>query len=148
MISLLSKGLKSLLQHHNSIASILLCSAFFMVQLSYLYMITGKTGSLTMCTTVGKVMSLLFNMLSMFVIAFLSQEQSFFFFLQASFNSRLQSLSTVILEPKKIVCHCLQFFPFYLPLSDGTGCHDLSYLKVEFHRNFFTFLFHFHQEAL
>ena len=63
LISLLSKGLKSLLQHHNSIASILWCSAFFMVQLLYLYMITGKTGSVTMCTTVGKVMSLLFNML-------------------------------------------------------------------------------------
>ena len=61
---------KSLLQHHNSKASILWCSAFFMVQLSNLYMTTGKTTALTRWTFVGKVMSLLFNMLSRFVIAF------------------------------------------------------------------------------
>ena len=62
--------LKSLLQHHSSKASILLCSAFFMIQLSYLYMTTGKTTALTRWTFVSKVMSLLFNMLSRFVIAF------------------------------------------------------------------------------
>ena len=63
--------LKSLLQHHSSRASILRCSAFFIVQLSHPYMITGKTIALTRWTFVGKVMSLLFNMLSRLVIAFL-----------------------------------------------------------------------------
>ena len=67
--------LKSLLQHHNSKASILLCSAFFMVQLSHPYMTTGKTIALTIQTFVGKVMSLLFNMLSRLVIAFLPRSK-------------------------------------------------------------------------
>ena len=70
-ISLQSKELKSILQHHNSKASILLCSAFFTVQLSHPYMTTGKTIGLTRQTFVGKVLSLLFNMLSRLVIAFL-----------------------------------------------------------------------------
>ena len=64
-------SLKSLLQHHRSNASILWLSAFFMVQLSHAYMTTGKTIALTLGTFVGKVMSLLFNMLSRFAIAFL-----------------------------------------------------------------------------
>ena len=64
-------AIKSLLQHHSSEASILQCSVFFMVQLSHSYMTTGKTIALTRWTFVGKVMSLLFNMLSRFVIAFL-----------------------------------------------------------------------------
>ena len=68
--------LKSLLQHHHSKASILWCSAFFMVQLSHPYMTTGKTIALTRQTFVGKVMSLLFNMLSLFFIAFLNSVQS------------------------------------------------------------------------
>ena len=83
---------KSLLQHHSSKTSILWCSAFFMVQLSYRYITTGKTVALTTQTFVGKVMSLLFNTLSSFVIAFLSR----------ILISWLQSPSTVILEPKKI----------------------------------------------
>ena len=70
-ISLQSKGLKSLLQHHSSKASFLLCSAFFIVQLSHPYMTTGKTTALTRQTFVGKVMSLLLNMLSRLVITFL-----------------------------------------------------------------------------
>ena len=69
-ISLQSKGLSSLLQHHSSKASILQHSAFFIVQLSHPYMTTGKTTALTRCTFVGKVMSLLFNMLSSLVITF------------------------------------------------------------------------------
>ena len=69
-ISLLSKGLSSLLQHHSSNASILRCSVFFIVQLSHPYMATGKTIALTRQTFVGKVMSLLFNMLSRLSIAF------------------------------------------------------------------------------
>ena len=67
--------LKSLLQHHSSKASILPCSAFFVVQLSYPYMTTGKTIALSIQTSVGKVMSLLFNMLSRFVIAFLPRSK-------------------------------------------------------------------------
>jgi len=74
-ISLLSKGLSSLLQHHSSKASILWCSAFFVVQLSHPYMTTGKTIALTRWTLVGKVMSLLFNMLSRLVITFLPRSK-------------------------------------------------------------------------
>ena len=72
--------LKSLLQHHSSKASILRCSAFFIAQISHPYMTTGKTIALTRWTFVGKVMSLLFKMLSRFVIAFLSKEQASFNF--------------------------------------------------------------------
>ena len=87
--------LKSLLQHHSSKASILWGSAFFIVQLSYPYMTTGKTIALTRWTFVGKVMSLLFNMLSRLVIAFLPRSKRLFI-------SWLQSPSAVILEPPKI----------------------------------------------
>ena len=87
--------LKSLLQHHSSEASILRCSAFFIVQLSHPYMTTGKTTALTRRTIVDKVMSLLFNMLSRLVIAFLSRSKCLL-------SSWLQSLSAVILEHKKI----------------------------------------------
>ena len=86
--------LKSLLQHHSSKASILLCSAFFIVKLSHPYMIIGKTIPLTTWTFVGKVMSLLFNMLSRLVIAFLSRSKCLLI-------SWLLSPSTVILEPPK-----------------------------------------------
>ena len=88
-------ALKSLLHHHSSKASILQHSAFFMVQLSDLYMTTGKTIALTPWNFVGKVMSLLFNMLSRFVIAFHPRSKRLLI-------SWLQSPSTVILEPKKI----------------------------------------------
>ena len=87
--------LKSLLQHRSSKASILQCSAFFIVQLSHPYMNTGKTIALTRRTFVGKIMSLLFNMLSMLVIAFLPR-------IKRLLISWLQSPSAVILEPKKI----------------------------------------------
>ena len=99
--------LKSLLQHHSSKASILWHSAFFMVQLSHPYMTTGKTIALTRWAFVGKVMSLLFNMLSRLVIAFLSRSKCLFI-------SWLQLASAVILEPKKIVFHCSHCFPIYL----------------------------------
>ena len=69
------RSLKSLLQHHSSKASVLWCSALFMVQLSHLYMTTGKTTALIIWTFVGKVMSLLSNMLSRFVIAFLPRSK-------------------------------------------------------------------------
>ena len=118
--------LKSLLQHHSSKASILLCSTFFIVQLSHPHMTTGKTIALTRQTFVGKVMSLLFNMLSRLALAFLSRSKHLLI-------SWLQSLFAVILEPPKIkFCHCFHCFPIYLPWSDGTKCHDLSFLNVEF----------------
>ena len=117
--------LKSLLQHHSSKASNLQCSAFFTVQLSHPYMTTGKTIALTRWTFVSKVMSLLFNMLSRLVKTFLPRSKRLLI-------SWLQSPSAVILEPQKIVCHYFHCFFIYLPLSDGTRCHDLSLLNVEF----------------
>ena len=87
--------LKNLLQHYSLIASILRHSAFFIVQLSHPYMITGKTIALTRRTFVGKVMSLLFNMLSRLVIPFLPRSKCLLI-------SRLHSPSAVILEPPKI----------------------------------------------
>ena len=118
--------LKSLLQHHSSKASTLWCSVFFIVQLSHPHMIIGKNIALTRRTFVGKVMSLLFSMLSRLVIAFLPRNKHLLI-------SWLQSPSVVILEPpKNKVCHCFHCFPIYLPWSDGTGWHDLSFLKVQF----------------
>ena len=102
--------LKSLPQHHSSKASILQRSAFFIVQLSHPALIRR--------TSVSKVMSLLLNMLSRLVITFLPRSKHLFI-------SWLQSPSAVILEPKKINKN------FYLPWSDGTRCHDLSFLNVE-----------------
>ena len=87
--------LKSLLQHHSSKVSILQCSPFFIVQLSHPYMTTGKTTALTRWTFVGKVMSLLLNMLSTLVITFLPRSKCLLI-------SWLQSPSPVILEPPKI----------------------------------------------
>ena len=84
--------LKNLLQHHSSKASILRCSAFFIVQLSHPYMATGKTIALTRWTFVGKVMSLLFNMLSKLVIVFLPRSKCLLI-------SWLQSLSAIVLKP-------------------------------------------------
>ena len=125
-ISSQSKGtLKSLLQHHTSKASTFWCSAFFTVQLSNPYVTTGKTIALTRRTFVGKVMSLLFNMLSRLVINFLPRSKHLII-------SWVQSRSALILEPpKNKVSHCFHCFPIYLPWSDGTGCHDLSFLNVE-----------------
>ena len=100
--------LKSLLQHHSSKASVLWCSAFFMGQLSHLYITAGKTIVLTRPSFVGKVISLFFNMLFMFVIAFLPRNKCLLI-------SWLQSPSAVILEPKKIIHHCFYCFPIYLP---------------------------------
>ena len=93
---------KSLLQHHSLKASILQHSAFFMVQLTHPYMTTGKTIPFTIWTFVSKVLSLLFNRLSRFVIAFLPRSKHL--------TSWLQSLSTVILEPKKIKSATVSIF--------------------------------------
>ena len=117
--------LKSLLQHHSSKASIHWHSAFFIVQLSHPYMTNGKTIALTRRTFVGKVMFLLFNMLSRLVTAFLPRSKRLLI-------SGLQSPAAVILKPKKKkVSHCFHCFSIYLPWSDGTRCHDLSFLNVE-----------------
>ena len=108
--------LKSLLQHHNLKASILQHSAFFMVQLSHPYMTTGKTIALTRRTFVGKVMSLLFNMLSRLVIAFLPRSKHLLI-------SWLQSPSAMILEPPKIKSVIVSIVSPYI-------CHELMGLDV------------------
>ena len=126
-ISLKFKGLSRVfsnttVQKHSSV---LQRSAFFIGQLSHPYMTTGKTIALTRWTFVGKVMSLLFNMLSRLVIAFLPRGKRLLI-------SWLQSPSAVILEtPKNKVCNCFHCFPICFPWSDGTGCHDLRFLNVE-----------------
>ena len=97
----------------NTTVQFFLRSAFFVLQLSHLYMTTGKTIALALWTFVGKVMALLSNMLPRFVIAFLSRSKCLLI-------SWLQSPPPEILEPKKIVSHCFHFFPNYLPQSDGT----------------------------
>ena len=104
--------LKSLLQYYSSKASILWCSAFFIVQLSHPYMTTGKTIALIRRTFVGKVLSLLCNMLSRLVITFLPRSKHLLI-------SWLQSPSAVILEPSppNKVCHCFHCFPF--------TCHEV-----------------------
>ena len=103
--------LKSLLQHHSSKASILWCSAFFTVQLSHPYMTTGKTIVLTRQTFVGKVMSLLFNALSRFVIAFLQRRKHLLL-------SWLQSPPAVILELKEIKSATVLIFSLSI-------CHEM-----------------------
>ena len=103
--------LKSLLQHHSSKASILWHSVFFIVQFSHPYMTTGKTIALTIWTFVGKVMSLLFNMLCRFVIAFLPRSKCLFI-------SWLQSPPAVILEAKKIKS-------FTVSIVSPSICHEV-----------------------
>ena len=114
-----------LLQHHSSKASIFQHSAFFMIQLSYLYMTTWKTRALTGWTFVGKVMSLLFNTLSQFVIVFLPRSKRLLI-------SWLQSPSAVILEPMKIKSVTVSTF-------SPSMCHEvmglgamICFLNVEF----------------
>ena len=101
--------LKSLLQHHSSKASILQCSAFFIVQLSHPYVTTGKTIELTIWTFIGKVMSLFFNMLSRIVIAFLPRNKHLL-------TSLPQPPSAIIFGAQENkVCHCFHCFPIHLP---------------------------------
>ena len=134
--------LKSLLQHHSSKALILQRSAFFIVQLSHPYMTTGKTIALTRWAFVGNVISLLFNMLSRLVIAFLPRSKHLFI-------SWLQSPSAVILEPKKIksatvsivspsICHQVMGLVFMI----------LVLSMLSFKSAFFALLFNFYQNAL
>ena len=124
-LSAIRRTLKSLLQYHSMKASVLWCSVFLMVQLSHSYMISGKTITLTIWTIIRKVMSLLYHTLSRFVIAFLPRSKHLLILW-------LQSLFAVIWEPKKIKPVTVHFFFIYLPWSDGTSCHDLSFLNAEF----------------
>ena len=133
--------LKSLLQQHSSKASILQHSAFFIVQLSHPYMTTGKTITLTRWTFVGKVMCLLFNMLSRLVIVFLPRSKCLLI-------SWLQSPSSVILEPKIIKS-------FTVSIVSSSIHHEVMGLDAMIFvfwmltfKPIFTLLFHFHQEAL
>ena len=112
--------LKSLLQHHSSKASILQRSAFFTAQLSHPYMTTEKTIALARWTFVGKVMSLLSNMLSRLVITFLPRSKRLLI-------SWLQS--AVILEPPKIKSDTVSTVSPSIVHDDGTGCHDLSFIN-------------------
>ena len=126
LIYLLSKGISSLLQHHSSKASILQLSAFFMVRLSHLYVITRKTIALITQTFVGKVMYLLFNMLSRFIIAFLPRSKHLLI-------SWLQSPSTVIWEPEKIKPASVStFFPFICHEVMGPDAMLFVFLNVDF----------------
>ena len=135
-------ALKNLLQHHSSKASILQHSAFFIVQLSHSYMTTGKTIALTRRTLVGKVMSLLLNMLSRLVITFLPRSKRLLI-------SWLQSSSAVILEAPKIKSAIVSTVSLSI-------CHEvigpdamiLVFLMLSCKPTFSTLLFHFHQEAL
>ena len=118
--------LKSLLQHHSSKASILQLSAFFIVQLSHSYMTTGETIALTRWIFVGKIVSLLFNILSSLVIAFLPRSKCLLI-------SWLQSPSVVIWEPKKIKSVTVSIVsPSIFHEVMGPDEHDLSFLNVEF----------------
>ena len=136
------KDYQSLLQHHSSKASILWWSVFFIVQLSHPYMTIGKNIALTRQTFVGKVMSLLFNMLSRLVITFLPRSKRFLI-------SWLQSPSAVILEPRKIKSDTVS-------TVSPTICHEvmgpdaiiLVFWMLSFEPTFFTLHFHFHQEAV
>ena len=133
--------LKSLLQHHSSKASFLRCSAFFIVQVSHPFMTTGKTIALTRLTLVGKVMSLLFNMLSRFVIAFLPRSKRLLI-------SWLQSPSAVILELKKMKSVTLSIvFPSICHEVMGLAAMILVFLMLSL-KPAFSLSFHFHQEAL
>ena len=118
--------LKSLVQHQSLKASVLWCSAFFIVQLSHPYITTGKVIVFTRQAFVDKVMSLIFNMLSRLVITFLPRSELLI--------SWLQSPSAVILEPQKIKSITVSIVSHvsYLPWNDGTGCHDLCFLNIEF----------------
>ena len=133
--------LKSLLQHHTTKASILQCSPFFIVQLSHPYMATGKTIALTRRTFVCKVMSLLFNMLSRLVIAFLPRSKHLFNFMASvticsDFGApKIKSLTVSIISPS--ICHEVM----------GLGAMILVFWMLSF-KPTFSLLFHFHQEVL
>ena len=120
--------LKNLLQHHSSKASILPSQSSLWSN-SHLYLTTGKAIVLTIWMFVGKVMSLLFNMLSRSVIVFLPRSKSL------NFRAAVTICSDLGTQENKI-CHCFHFFPFYFPWSDGTGCRYLSFVMWSFKPDF------------
>ena len=111
------QGIFKSLQHHSSKAWLLRCSAFFLVQVSYLCVTTGKTIALTIWTFVGKIMSLLFNMLSTFVKVFLPRSK------HLNFMAAVTICSEFGAQENKVF-HYFHCFPIYLPWSDGIRCHD------------------------
>ena len=115
---------RSLLQHHSLKASVLWSSAFFTVLLSQRYMTTGKTTTMAIQTFVGRVMSLLFNTLSRFVIIFLPRSNHLLI-------SWPQSPSNDSGAQEEEICHYFQLFPFYLHGSNGARCHDLSFFNSQ-----------------
>ena len=116
-------SLQSLLQHNSSKAPILWQSTFFLDQISHIYMTTGKTMALTIQTFVVKVMFLLFNTLSGFVIAFLPRSKCL------NFEAAVTVHSDFGAQEIK-VCHCFHSPPFYLPWNDGTGClHTTDFMS-------------------
>ena len=127
LISLLSKGLSRVFSNITvQNRSILRCSAFFMVQLSHWYMTTGKTIALTIQSFVPKLMYLLFNMLSRFVITFLPRSKHFFNFMAAvTIRGDFEAQGSK-------TCHCFYFSLIYFSRSDGARCHDLSFLMLSF----------------
>ena len=131
-ISLQSKGLSRVFFNTTvqSISSLVL--SFFMVQLSHSYMITEKTIALTKWTFVVKVMSLLFNMLYVLVIAFFPRSKHLLISILILILGSTVTICNDFGAQENKVCHCFHCFPIYLPSSDGTRCHDLSVLNVEF----------------
>ena len=138
------RTLKGFLQHHSSKASILRRSAFFIVQPSHPYMTPGKTIALTRRTFVGKVMSLLLNMLSRLVIAFLLRSKRLLI-------SWLQSPSAVILEPPKIKSVTVSIVSptvYHEGMGPDAMILDFGMLSFKSIFSLCSFTFHFHQEAL
>ena len=121
LISLLSKRLSRVFSSTTIWKHQICCSTFFVVQLSYPYMADGKTTALTVWTFDGKVIFLLFNTLSRFIITFLPKSKCLF-----DFMTTVTIYSGFEAQEKKL-CHCFHFFPFYLPWSDGTGYQDISF---------------------
>ena len=137
LISLLSKGLSRVFPSTTVKRYQFFGTQPSLVQLSHLYMTTEKTVALTTQIFVSKVVSLLFNSLSRFFIAFLPRSKCLLILW-------LQLPSVVILEPLTV----LPLSPFYFPWNDRTGCHDLNFLNVEFYASFFALLFPPPQKAL
>ena len=125
LISLLSRGLPRVFSSTTNQKHQFFSSAFFTVHLSHPYIATGKTRALTIRAFVSKVMSLLFIMLSRFVIAFHPRSKYLLILW-------LLSPSAVILEPKKIKSVSVSTFAPFLPWSDGNRCYDLRFLNIEF----------------
>ena len=117
--------LKSPLQHHSLKASVLQCSAFFIVQISHPYMTAGKNHSFHYMDLCQQSDVSLFNMLSRFVIAFLLWSKSFNFMAVVTIHRDFGA-------QENKACHCFHFFSICLPWNDGTGCHDLNFWNVEF----------------